>query len=90
MNKRFSGFPEPQKLKNYDFLRFLGSRISNKNEFSENFPKCSRSPKMLKKQFKHIKHQNNEKTQKNQNLLISHKTKKENKNHPNLKNLKRK
>ena len=49
MKKRFSMFPEPQKLKNYDFLRFLRSKISktSKNlKFSQNFPgvkKCLKS-----------------------------------------------
>ena len=57
MKKRFSMFPEPQKLKNYEFLRFLGATISKKSKFQKKRKKCSQSQKMLRKQFKHIQQQ---------------------------------
>ncbi len=65
MKKHFRKFPEPQKLKNYEFLRFLGSNILNNNYFLLFFSKRKRSPKMLKRQFKHIKQQKTKKTSKN-------------------------
>ena len=37
MKKRFSMFPEPQKLNNYGFLRFLGAKNSKKKQKHRNF-----------------------------------------------------
>ncbi len=48
MKKRFSMFPEPQMLNNYEFLRFLRLTISNKLEISEIPPNCSQSQQIVK------------------------------------------
>ena len=60
MKKRFSTFPEPQKLKNYDFPLFLGTTNLKILIFLKNL-KFSWNPKMFKKQFKHVIRRTNSK-----------------------------
>ena len=71
-------FPEPQKLKNYEFLKVFRDDNLEKTKFAKKTPKFSQGPKMLKKQFKHIKQQKIKKNSKNQKESVETFTKNSN------------